>query len=74
MSLQHAESCNHLVIIVFNIVDLTALGHYGVHGSHSQSHYCTLQDNGHKRAKLHLRPLIRYFITLLRLMGKMGFS
>ena len=48
MSLQHAESCNHLVIIVFNIVDLTAVGHYGVHGSHSQSHYCTLQDNGTK--------------------------
>lgn len=60
MSLQHAENVefwNHMVIIVLHTVALITGGHYGVHKSHSQNHYCTLRDNGTK--ELHMENYIR---------------
>lgn len=51
MSWQQAENVefgNHIVITVLHTVALTTVGHYGVHKSHSQNHYCTLWDNGTK--------------------------
>lgn len=59
MSLQHDENVefwNHMVIIVLHTVALTTVGHYGVHKSHSQNHYCTLWDNSTK--ELHMENYI----------------
>lgn len=77
MSIQLAENVefwNHMVIIVLHTVALTTVGHYGVHKSHSQNHYCTLWDNDTKELHMenYIWDLVCYFITLLCLMGEMG--